>query len=45
MEETEVMVGTFKRHGTKLSIVAGDIHLGDLAMSDLVLNVLATFAR
>lgn len=39
------LVGTFKRRGTKLTIVSGDIHLGDLAMSDLVLNVLATFAE
>ena len=39
------LVGTFRRRGTQLTIVAGDIHLGDLAMSDLVLNVLATFAQ
>ncbi len=41
---TEI-VATFKRYGTQLTIVAGDLHLGDLAMSDLVLNVLATFAE
>ena len=39
------LVGTFKRRGTQLTIVSGDIHLGELAMSDLVLNVLATFAE
>jgi len=39
------LAGAFKRRGTKLVVVAGDIHLGDLAMSDLVLNVLATFAQ
>ncbi len=39
------IVATFKRYGTELTIVAGDLHLGDLAMSDLVLNVLATFAE
>jgi DNA invertase Pin-like site-specific DNA recombinase len=39
------IVGTFKRYGTHLTVVAGDIHLGDVAMSDLVLNVLATFAE
>jgi DNA invertase Pin-like site-specific DNA recombinase len=30
------LVGTFRRYETELSVVAGDIHLGDLAMSDLV---------
>ncbi len=39
------LVGTFKRRGTKLTIVVGDIHLGDAAMDDLVLNILATFAE
>jgi|CXWL01.1.fsa_nt_gi site-specific DNA recombinase len=39
------LAGAFKRRGTKLVVVAGDLHLGDLAMSDLVLNVLATFAQ
>jgi DNA invertase Pin-like site-specific DNA recombinase len=39
------IVGTFKRYGTHLTVVAGDLHLGDVAMSDLVLNVLATFAE
>jgi len=41
---TEI-VATFKRYGTQLTVAAGDLHLGDLAMSDLVLNVLATFAE
>jgi site-specific DNA recombinase len=39
------LVGTFKRRGTALTIVVGDIHLGDLAMSDLMLNVLGRFAE
>jgi site-specific DNA recombinase len=39
------LAGAFKRRATKLVVVPGDIHLGDLAMSDLVLNVLATFAQ
>jgi site-specific DNA recombinase len=39
------LVGTLRRYGTQLTVVAGDIHLGDLAMSDLVLNLLATFAQ
>ncbi len=39
------LVGTFKRRGTALTILVGDIHLGDLAMSDLMLNVLGTFAE
>jgi site-specific DNA recombinase len=39
------IVGTFKRYGTQLTVVAGDVHLGELAISDLVLNVLATFAE
>ena len=39
------IVGTFKRYGTQLTVVAGEVHLGDVAMSDLVLNVLATFAE
>jgi site-specific DNA recombinase len=39
------LVGTFRRYGTELTVVAGDIHLGNLAMSDLVLNLLATFAQ
>jgi hypothetical protein len=38
-------VGRFKRRGTALTIVVGDIHLGDLAMSHLTLNVLGTFAE
>lgn len=38
-------MGRFKRRGTALTIVVGDIHLGDLAMSDLMLNVLGTFAE
>ena len=36
-------MGRFKRRGTALTIVIGDIHLGDLAMS--LLNVLGTFAE
>lgn len=39
------LVGTFKRRTTKLTIVVGDIHLGDVAMDNLVLNILATFAE
>ena len=39
------LVGAFRRRGTQLSVVVGDIHLGDLAFSDLVLNLLATFAQ
>lgn len=39
------IVGTLKRYGTALTIVAGDLHLGDLAMNDMVLNMLASFAE
>ncbi len=39
------LVGRLKRRGTQLTIVAGDIHMGDVAMSDLMLNLLATFAE
>ena len=37
---TEI-VTTLKRYGAALTIVAGDLHLGDLAMNDMVLNMLA----
>lgn len=45
MRDWTEIVATFKRYGTALTIVAGDLHLGDLAMSDMVLNMLASFAE
>lgn len=39
------LVAVLKRRGTQLTIVVGDIHMGELAMSDLLLNLLATFAE
>ncbi len=39
------LVGTFRRHHAELSVVAGDFHTGEMAMSDVALNVLATFAE
>lgn len=39
------LVAAFKRRGTRLTIVVGNVHMGELAMSDLVLNILATFAE
>jgi DNA invertase Pin-like site-specific DNA recombinase len=41
---TEI-VATLKRYGAQLTIVAGDLQLGDLVMDNLVLNVLASFAE
>lgn len=41
---TEI-VATLKRYGAALTIVAGNLHLGDVAMSDMVLNMLASFAE
>ena len=39
------LVGRFKRRGTGLTIVVGDIDMGEIAMSDFLLNILATFAE
>lgn len=39
------LVGTFQEHGVGLSVVAGDLHAGELATSDMVLNMLASFAE
>ena len=39
------LVGLFKEHGVGLSVVSGDLHEGELATSDLVLNMLASFAE
>ncbi len=39
------LVVTLRRHGAGLSVVSGELHLGDVATSDLVLNLLATFAQ
>lgn len=41
---TEI-VATFKRYDTQLTIVAGELHLGDLVMDNMVLNMLASFAE
>lgn len=39
------LVVTLRRHGAGFSVVSGELHLGDVATSDLVLNLLATFAQ
>jgi site-specific DNA recombinase len=39
------LVVTLRRHGAGFSMVSGELHLGDIATSDLVLNLLATFAQ
>lgn len=39
------LVHSFKAHGVSLSVVSGELHEGELATSDLVLNMLASFAE
>lgn len=39
------LIGAFKRRGAQLSVVAGDLRLGELATSDLLLNMMAAFAE
>lgn len=39
------LIGAFKRRGTQLSVVSGDLRLGELATSDLLLNLMAVFAE
>jgi site-specific DNA recombinase len=39
------LIGALKRRGTQLSVVSGDLRLGELATSDLLLNLMAAFAE
>ncbi|MHB8874021.1 MAG: recombinase family protein [Myxococcaceae bacterium] len=39
------LISVFKRRGTQLSVVSGDLGLGELATSDLLLNMMAAFAE